>query len=59
MRQVERALRNWQDDFDSPRADVDRILSIMNDLSHWVQGHVQADIEKVEDAMRSGTSAQS
>lgn len=51
LRRAERALRNWQDDVDSPRADVDRMLAIMNDLTQWVQGHVLADIEKVENSM--------
>jgi hypothetical protein len=51
LRRAERALRNWQDDVDSPRADVDRMLAIMNDLTHWVQAHVLSDIEKVECAM--------
>lgn len=57
LRRAERALRNWQDDVDSPRADVDRMLVIMNDLTQWVQGHVLSDIEKVEDALRSKASA--
>ena len=57
LRRAERALRNWQDDVDSPRADVDHMLAIMNDLTQWVQGHVLSDIEKVEDAMRSKSSA--
>jgi len=56
LRRAERALRNWQDDVDSPRADVDRMLAIMNDLTQWVQGHVLADIEKVETAMRNRAS---
>ncbi|HLJ56624.1 MAG TPA: hypothetical protein VKT77_16415 [Chthonomonadaceae bacterium] len=56
LRKAERALRNWQDDIDSPRADVDRMLAIMNDLSQWVQGHVLSDIERAEDALRSRRS---
>jgi hypothetical protein len=51
LRRAERALRNWQDDVDSPRGDVDRMLATMNDLSQWVQAHVLSDIEKVEAAM--------
>lgn len=56
LRRAERALRNWQDDVDSPRADVDRMLAIMNDLTQWVQGHVLSDIEKVETALRAKSS---
>jgi hypothetical protein len=48
LRRAERAMRNWQDDPDSPRADVDRMLVIMSDLRQWVQGHVLSDIEKLE-----------
>ena len=48
LRRAERALRNWQDDPDSPRADVDRMLAIVDDLRQWVQAHVLSDIEKVE-----------
>jgi hypothetical protein len=51
LRRAERALRNWQDDEDSPRSDVDRMLAIMNDLTQWVQAHVLSDIEKVERRM--------
>ena len=47
LRKAERALRNWQDDPDSPRTDVDRMLTIIQDLRQWVQGHVLADIEKL------------
>ena len=43
LRRAERALRNWQDDVDSPRADVDRMLAIMSELTHWAQGHVLAE----------------
>ncbi len=56
LRSAERALRNWQDDVDSPRADVDRMLAIMNDLAQWAQGHVLADIEKAETAIRDRAS---
>ena len=51
LRRAEQALRNWQDDEDSPRADVDRMLAIMNDLTMWVQAHILSDIEKVERGM--------
>jgi hypothetical protein len=53
LRRAERALRDWQDDPDAPRADVDRMLSIMSDLRVWVQGHVLADIERAENQLRS------
>jgi len=45
LRRAEKSLRNWQDDPDSPRADVDKMLTIIADLRSWVQGHVMADIE--------------
>ena len=48
LRRAERALRNWQDDPDSPRSDVNRMLAIVDDLRKWVQAHVLADIEKLE-----------
>jgi len=54
LRRAERALRNWQDDVDSPRADVDKMLAIMNDLTQWVQAHVLADIDRVESSMKRG-----
>lgn len=47
LRRAERALRNWQDEPDSPRNDVDKMLTIISDLRAWVQGHVLADIEKI------------
>ena len=52
LRRAERVLRNWQDDPDSPRSDVDRMLQIVSDLRQWVQGHVLSDIEKAERALR-------
>lgn len=57
LRRVERALRNWQDDPDSPRNDVDRMLAIVSDLRIWVQGHVLADIERVERHLRERSSS--
>ena len=48
LRRAEKALRNWQDDSDSPRADVDKMLAIIADLRAWVQGHVIAEIESVD-----------
>ncbi|HLK60015.1 MAG TPA: hypothetical protein VKU00_25875, partial [Chthonomonadaceae bacterium] len=53
LRRAERALRNWQDDPDSPRNDVDRMLDIIQDLRQWVQGHVLADIEKMTSRPRT------
>ena len=48
LRRAEKALRNWQDDPDSPRSDVDKMIAIVGDLRSWVQGHVLADIERVD-----------
>lgn len=47
LKQTETELRNWQDDPDSPRSDVDTMLAMVEDLRTWVQGHVLYDIEKV------------
>lgn len=49
LRRAEKALRNWQDDPDSPRGDVDRMLAIISDLRGWVQGHVIADVERARE----------
>ncbi len=57
LRRAERAMRNWQDDPDSPRTDVDRMLAIMADLRQWVQGHVLADIERMETRNRKNASS--
>ena len=57
LRRAERALRNWQDDHDSPRADVDRMLAIMNDLTQSVHGYVLADIDKAERITRENAAA--
>ena len=46
LRRTEKALRNWQDDPDSPRSDVNRMLEIVADLRAWVQGHILEDIDR-------------
>ncbi len=46
LRQAERILRDWQDDPESPRADVDKMLASVAELRQWVQGHVLHDIER-------------
>ena len=53
LRRTEKALRSWQDDPDSPRHDVDKMLAVITDLRAWVQGHVLADIERAERLLRS------
>jgi hypothetical protein len=57
LRRVEKILRNWQDDPDSPRKDVDKMLAVVADLRQWVQGHVLADIERVEHRLKERTSS--
>lgn len=52
LSRAEHALRNWQDDPNSPRSDVDRMLLIIADLRSWVQGHVLTDIEHAEMLVR-------
>ncbi len=42
---AENTLRDWQDDIDSPRSDVDKMLAVVSDLRAWVQGHVQHDLD--------------
>ncbi len=46
LRRTDRALRNWQDEPESPRSDVDKMIAIVADLRTWVQGHLLLDIEK-------------
>lgn len=53
LRRAEIALRNWQDDPNSPRSDVDKMLAIVDDLRDWVQGHVLADIEHAHPRSRA------
>lgn len=53
LRRTEKALQSWQDDPDSPRHDVDKMLAVVTDLRAWVQGHVLADIERAERLLRS------
>jgi len=53
LRRTEKALRNWQDDPESPRHDVDKMLNVITDLRAWVQGHVLADIERAERLLRA------
>ncbi len=52
LRRAERALRNWQDDPDSPRNDVDKMIAIIGELREWVQGHVLHDIDRAHERMR-------
>lgn len=54
LRRAERALRNWQDDPDSPRTDVDKMLKIVEDLRVWVQGHVLHDVERARGRTQDG-----
>lgn len=56
LRRAENALRNWQDDPDSPRKDVDKMLAAVRDLRLWVQGHVLADIERAEKRLKERTT---
>ncbi len=52
LRRAEKALRNWQDDPNSPRNDVNKMLAIVDDLRGWVQAHVLADIERAEHRLK-------
>lgn len=53
LKRVDKALHQWQDDPDSPRHDVDKMIAIVNDLRDWVQGHVLADLERAEARIKS------
>ena len=55
LRRAEKALRNWQDDPDSPRSDVDKMLHIVADLRAWVQGYVLESLEP-DPSNRGGSS---
>lgn len=57
LRRVECALRNWQDDPDGPRSDVNRMLNIIGDLRTWVQGYVIDEIETIENDKFSALNA--
>ncbi len=58
LRRLEKTLQNWQDDPESPRADVDRMLLIINDMRQWVQGHVLADLDKAEQNLKKRKSSE-
>ena len=53
LKRVDKALHHWQDDPDSPRNDVDKMIAIVNDLRDWVQGHVLADVERAEARLKA------
>lgn len=57
LRRAEKALRNWQDDPDSPRSDVDKMLHTIADLCAWTQGHVLADLERAQDRARAARNS--
>lgn len=59
LRRAEKALRDWQDEPDSPRKDVDRMLAEVNDLRLWVQGHVLADIDRAQLLLQEKARAES
>lgn len=56
LRRAETALRNWQDDPNSPRGDVDKMLTIIADLRAWVQGHVLTDVERAHTRSKGASS---
>ncbi len=53
LKRLETQLQNWQDDPNSPRSDVDKMLLIVGELRCWVQGHVLSDLERAEQALQS------
>ncbi len=59
LRRAETALRNWQDDPDSPRSDVNELLRMIADMRALVQGHVLEDIERAHERSRSARSSAS
>ena len=52
LRRAEVQLRNWQDDPESPRQDVDKMIAILSELRQWVQAHVLADLEKAQSKLQ-------
>ncbi len=52
LRRAEIQLRNWQDDPESPRQDVDKMLAVLSELRQWVQAHVLADLEKAQSKLQ-------
>ncbi len=57
LKRLETQLRNWQDDPQSPRGDVDKMLLVVSELRSWVQGHVLADLERAEIALQNQKQA--
>lgn len=53
LKRLETQLRNWQDDPNSPRGDVDKMLLVVNELRDWVQGHVLGDLERAEQSLQN------
>ena len=53
LKRLETQLRNWQDDPNSPRSDVDKMLLVVDELRGWVQGHVLSDLERAEQALQN------
>ncbi len=55
LRRAEAQLRNWQDDPESPRQDVDKMITVVNELRQWVNAHVVADLERAEEKLKQSS----
>ncbi|MCX6381007.1 MAG: hypothetical protein NT023_16295 [Armatimonadetes bacterium] len=53
LRRAETQLRNWQDDPDSPRQDVDKMIIVVAELRQWVSGHIVAELEREEENLKN------
>ncbi len=59
LRRAETALRNWQDEPDSPRQDVDEMLHKIADMRALVQAHLLAEVDLARDRAESARRASS
>lgn len=57
LRRAETALRNWQDEPDSPRQDVDEMLRKIADIRALVQAHLLAEVDLARDRAESARKA--
>lgn len=56
LRRAETQLRNWQDDPDSPRQDVDKMIVAVAELRQWVHGHIVAELEREEEKLQNSST---
>lgn len=59
LRRAETALRNWQDEPDSPRQDVDEMLHKIAGIRALVQAHLLAEVDLARDRAESARNSSS